>query len=109
MHRAQQVNSPRRAQTMTQKEGRQMPEIKDSKYVVVGGASLLGSHLGEQLLAAGAREVLLLDSLALGTTDNIDHLLKDPRCNRFWGHRFRCRRPRQAPLLCAGRPYFANY
>jgi UDP-glucose 4-epimerase len=57
-----------------------VPTIKDGKYVVVGGASLLGSHIAEQVLAAGAREVVLLDNLALGTTDNIEHLLSDPRC-----------------------------
>lgn len=57
-----------------------MPDISGGKFVVVGGASLLGSHIGEQLLAGGAREVLLLDNLALGSTDNIDHLLADARC-----------------------------
>lgn len=58
-----------------------MPAIKNQKFVVVGGASLLGSHIGEQLLAGGAREVVLLDNLALGSTDNINHLMDDPRCS----------------------------
>jgi UDP-glucose 4-epimerase len=58
-----------------------MPSISGGKYVVVGGASLLGSHIGEQLLAGGAREVVLLDNLALGSTDNIDFLLSDSRCS----------------------------
>ena len=62
-----------------------MPDIAGSKYVVVGGASLLGSHIGEQLLAAGAGEVVLMDNLALGSTDNIDHLLKDERCSFLRG------------------------
>jgi UDP-glucose 4-epimerase len=57
-----------------------MPGISDGKYVVVGGASLLGSHIGEQLLSGGAREVILLDNLALGSTDNIAFLLHDGRC-----------------------------
>lgn len=56
-----------------------MPAISGGKFVVVGGASLLGSHIGDQLLSAGAREVLLLDNLALGSTDNIDFLLADKR------------------------------
>jgi UDP-glucose 4-epimerase len=59
---------------------KEMPAISDGKYVVVGGASLLGSHIGEQLLARGAREVVLLDNLALGSTDAIDFLLSDRRC-----------------------------
>jgi UDP-glucose 4-epimerase len=57
-----------------------MPILAGGKFVVVGGASLLGSHIGEQLLAAGAREVVLLDNLALGSTDNIRALLEDRRC-----------------------------
>ncbi|WP_081060554.1 NAD-dependent epimerase/dehydratase family protein [Burkholderia territorii] len=57
-----------------------MPDIPGGKFVVVGGASLLGSHIGEQLLAGGAREVVLLDNLALGSTDNIQPLLSDSRC-----------------------------
>ncbi len=62
-----------------------MPVISGGKFVVVGGASLLGSHIGEQLLAAGAREVVLMDNLSLGTTDNIDHLLVDKRCSFLRG------------------------
>ncbi len=57
-----------------------MPSIKDNRFVVAGGASLLGSHIGQQLLDAGAKEVALLDNLALGSTSAIDHLLGDPRC-----------------------------
>ncbi len=66
-----------------------MPAISGGKFVVVGGASLLGSHLGEQLLAGGAREVVLLDSLALGSTDNIDFLLSDKRCSFIRGDALR--------------------
>ncbi len=62
------------------KQENAMPAIAGGKYVVVGGASLLGSHLGEQLLAGGAREVVLLDNLSLGSTDAIDFLLADKRC-----------------------------
>jgi UDP-glucose 4-epimerase len=66
-----------------------MPAISGGKFVIVGGASLLGSHIGEQLLAGGAREVVLLDSLALGTTDNIDFLLGDKRCTFVRGDALR--------------------
>lgn len=57
-----------------------MPQLSNGKYVVVGGASLLGSHIGEQLLAAGAREVVLADNLSLGTPDTIAALLANSRC-----------------------------
>lgn len=66
-----------------------MPSISDGKFVVVGGASLLGSHIGEQLLKGGAREVVLLDSLALGSTDNIEFLLSDKRCTFVRGDALR--------------------
>jgi UDP-glucose 4-epimerase len=66
-----------------------MPAIAGGKFVVVGGASLLGSHIGEQLLSGGAREVVLLDNLALGSTDNIDFLLADKRCSFVRGDALR--------------------
>ena len=66
-----------------------MPVISGGKFVVVGGASLLGSHIGDQLLAGGAREVVLLDNLALGSTENIDHLLSDKRCTFVRGDALR--------------------
>lgn len=66
-----------------------MPSISGGKFVVVGGASLVGSHIGEQLLARGAREVVLLDNLALGSTDNIDFLLSDSRCTFVRGDMLR--------------------
>lgn len=66
-----------------------MPSIAQGKFVVVGGASLLGSHIGEQLLVGGAREVVLLDSLALGSTENINFLLSDKRCTFVRGDALR--------------------
>lgn len=66
-----------------------MPTISQGKFVIVGGASLLGSHIAEQLLAGGAREVVLLDSLSLGSTDNIEFLLADPRCSFVRGDALR--------------------
>jgi dTDP-glucose 4,6-dehydratase len=48
------------------------------RVLVTGGAGFIGSHLGEFLLERGA-EVVCLDNLSTGTTDNIDHL----RSSRF--------------------------
>lgn len=66
-----------------------MPAISGGKFVVVGGASLLGSHIGERLLEGGARELILLDNLALGSTQNIDFLLSDKRCSFLRGDMLR--------------------
>jgi UDP-glucose 4-epimerase len=57
-----------------------MPAISNNRFVVVGGASLLGSHIGRQLLEAGAREVVLLDNLSLGSATAVEDLVTDERC-----------------------------
>ena len=62
-----------------------MPVIKDNKFVVVGGASLLGSNVGRQLLDGGAAQVVLIDNMALGTADAVTDLLTDPRCTLLRG------------------------
>jgi dTDP-glucose 4,6-dehydratase len=48
------------------------------RAVVTGGAGFLGSHLCESLLSRGY-DVLCLDSLLTGNTDNIAHLLGGER------------------------------
>ncbi len=48
------------------------------RVLVAGGAGFLGSHLCERLLASG-RDVLCLDNFHTGSTDNIRHLLDNPR------------------------------
>jgi UDP-glucose 4-epimerase len=57
-----------------------MPFISDGNYVVLGGASQIGATIAERLLAAGAREVVLLDNLSLGSTEVMQPMLSDPRC-----------------------------
>jgi UDP-glucose 4-epimerase len=57
-----------------------MPAIAGGKFVVLGGASQVGSHIGEQLLAGGARELVLLDNLSLGSLEPLQPLLADARC-----------------------------
>ena len=54
-------------------------------YLITGGASLIGSHIADQLLAAGAREVRLLDNYSLGTPATIAHLNDEPRARRLRG------------------------
>jgi dTDP-glucose 4,6-dehydratase len=48
------------------------------RAVVTGGAGFLGSHLCDHLLERGY-DVLCLDNLLTGNTDNIAHLLGNPR------------------------------
>jgi UDP-glucose 4-epimerase len=54
-------------------------KIAEGKFVVTGGASLIGSHVAEHLIGQGAREVVLLDNFALGSQDTVRSLLENPR------------------------------
>ena len=55
------------------------------RFVITGGASLIGSHVAEALLAENAREVVLLDNFALGTPETVSGLVKDPRVKLIRG------------------------
>ena len=59
--------------------------IADGRFVITGGASLIGSHVADALLSQGARQVVLLDNFALGTPQTVSHLLKDERVNLVRG------------------------
>ncbi len=60
-------------------------DINGGRFVITGGASLIGSHVAEELLAGGAREVALLDNFALGTPETVAHLTQDPRVSLIRG------------------------
>jgi UDP-glucose 4-epimerase len=66
----------------------QVVGIKGGRFVVVGGASLIGSHIAERLLSSGAAKVLLLDNMALGTSEGVQPLLGD-RCQLVRGDALR--------------------
>jgi len=51
--------------------------IENGKFVITGGASLIGSHVADQLLAMGAAKVVLLDNFSLGTPAAVAHLEGD--------------------------------
>ncbi len=54
-------------------------QIAGRRFVITGGASLIGSHVADALLAQDAREVVLLDNFALGTPEAVAHLKDDAR------------------------------
>ena len=54
-------------------------KIKDGKFLITGGASMIGAHITEQLLKAGAREVILFDNYSLGSPEGISDLTQHPQ------------------------------
>ncbi len=60
-------------------------DIRNGRFVVTGGASLIGSHVADRLLAEGAAQVVLLDNFSLGTPQAIAHLDGNPRVSLVRG------------------------
>ena len=58
-------------------------EIAGKKFLVIGGAGFIGSHIVEQLLEAGAEQVCIYDNFTRGTIENIEQALTDERCYVF--------------------------
>ncbi len=54
--------------------------IDGGRFIVIGGAGFIGSHLVDALLARGAAEVRIFDDFSRGTQANIAEALRDPRC-----------------------------
>lgn len=54
-------------------------QIRGHRFLVVGGASLVGSHIADQLLAADAAHVTLFDNYSLGSPASVQHLAGHPR------------------------------
>lgn len=53
------------------------PQIKNSTILVTGGAGFIGSHLVDRLIEEGAKEVIVIDNLFVGSEENLkDAILK---------------------------------
>ncbi len=53
--------------------------IKGKKFVVVGGAGLIGSHTVDRLLLEDVKEIVVYDNFVRGTRENLASALRDPR------------------------------
>jgi UDP-glucose 4-epimerase len=60
-------------------------QIRGGKFLITGGASLIGFHLTQRLLEEGASAVILYDNLSLGTGGVLAELQKDPRVSAIRG------------------------
>lgn len=47
------------------------PDIKNSTILVTGGAGFIGSHLVDRLIKDGAKEVVIIDNMFLGSEENL--------------------------------------
>jgi UDP-glucose 4-epimerase len=58
-------------------------EIKGKRFLVIGGAGFIGSHVVNELLQHDVAEVIIFDNFTRGKITNIQESLTDPRCSVF--------------------------
>ncbi|WP_022663039.1 NAD-dependent epimerase/dehydratase family protein [Paucidesulfovibrio longus] len=58
-------------------------DIKGKKFLVIGGAGFIGSHLVDQLAQEDVAEIRIYDNFTRGCEENLAPALKDPRVRIF--------------------------
>lgn len=58
-------------------------DIRGKKFVVIGGAGLIGSHTLDHLVREDVGEIVVYDNFVRGRAENIALALKDPRVRVF--------------------------
>lgn len=58
-------------------------DLKGKRFLVIGGAGFIGSHVVTELLKEDVAEVIIFDNFARGKKSNIKNQLTDPRCSLF--------------------------
>lgn len=54
-------------------------DIRGKKFVVIGGAGLIGSHAVDRLTREDVGEIVVFDNFVRGSAENLAEALKDPR------------------------------
>ena len=58
-------------------------DVRGKKFLVIGGAGLIGSHTVDALLKEDVGQVVIYDNLTRGSEENIAGALRDPRVKLF--------------------------
>lgn len=58
-------------------------DLKGKRFLVIGGAGLIGSHTVDQLLQHDVAEVIVYDNFTRGSRENLHDAMADPRLRIF--------------------------
>lgn len=58
-------------------------ELRGAKFLLIGGAGLIGSHTVDELLKEDIAEIRIYDNFARGRIENLKDALRDPRVQIF--------------------------
>ncbi len=58
-------------------------DIRGKRFLVIGGAGLIGSHTVDELCKEDIGEIIIYDNFSRGRMENISQALKDPRVKVF--------------------------
>jgi UDP-glucose 4-epimerase len=58
-------------------------DIRGKKFVLVGGAGLIGSHTADWLAEEDVKEIVIYDNFTRGRVENLAGVLKDPRARIY--------------------------
>ena len=57
--------------------------LKNKRFLVIGGAGLIGSHTIDELIKDDVAEIRIFDNFSRGRQENLAEAMKDPRVNIF--------------------------